>query len=169
MKHCNLPFTKCYPLFCILSNFDTSGGEYLHQFVQYSSFLHFKISSRITCVNILCHTHTTCLIIKIWNDKENKLNMIIGNCELGKKGEHSLPEKIGDLLKYTHTTYCLQISCQETQPLMQPTAAATFDKVQVQWIHSQLDHDNFYNKLQKYSNMHFPKTFGYMKNISKEA
>ena len=39
MKHCNLPFTKCYPLFCTLSNFDTSGGESLHQFVQYS-FLH---------------------------------------------------------------------------------------------------------------------------------
>ena len=117
MKHCNLPFTKCCPLFCILSNFDTSGGEYLHQFVQYSSFLHFKVSSRITCVNILCHTCTTCLIIKILNDKENKLSMIIRNCQLGKKSEHSLPEKVSYPLKYTHTTYFLQISHQKTQPL----------------------------------------------------
>ena len=29
--------------------------------------------------------------------------MIIGNCELGKKSKHSLPEKVGDPLKYTHT------------------------------------------------------------------
>ena len=110
----------------------TSGAEYIHHLVQYSSFVHFKISSKITCVNILCHTHTTCLIIKILNE-ENTFNMIIGNCQLGKKSEHSLPEKVGDPLKYTHTTYCLQKSHQETQPLMRPTgAAAAFDKVQVQ-------------------------------------
>ena len=36
---------------------------------------------------------------------------------------------------------------------MWPTAAAAFDEVHVQLIHGQLDHDNFYNKLQKYSNM----------------
>ena len=50
---------------------------------------------------------------------------------------------------------------------MQPTAAAAFDKVQVQLIHGQLDYDNFYNKLQKHINMYFPKALGYMKNISK--
>ena len=123
----------------------TSGGEYIHHLVEYSSFVHFKISSKITSVNILCHTCTTCLIIKILNDKENKLNMIIRNCELEKKSKHSLPEKVGDLLKYTHTTYCLQKSRQETQSLMWPTVAdAAFDKVQVQRIHGQLDHDNFY-------------------------
>ena len=43
-------------------------------------------------------------------------------------------------LKYTHTTYCLQISHQETQPLVRPTATA-FDKVQVQQNHGQLGHD----------------------------
>ena len=54
--------------------------------------------------------------------------------------------KVGDPTEvHTHTTYSLQI-CQETQPLVQPTAAA-FDKVQVQRIHGQFDHDKFYNKL----------------------
>ena len=52
------------------------------------------------------------------NDKENKLNMIIGNCELRIKSEHSLPKKVGDLLKYTHNNYCLHKSHQETQSLM---------------------------------------------------
>ena len=53
--------------FQTLSNFDTHGAEYLHQFVQYSCFVHFKTSNRIQSVNMLCHKHTTCLIIKICN------------------------------------------------------------------------------------------------------
>ena len=168
MKHCNLPFTKCYPLFCILSNFDTSGREYIHQFVQYSSFLHFKRSSMITCVNILCHTHTTCLIIKIWNDKENKFNMILRNCEMGEKvnwgkkwtqfaWESRWPTEV-----HTHTLLtAFKYPTKKHNLLMWPTAAtAAFDKVQVQvqQIHGQLDHDKFYNKLQKHINMYFPKT-----------
>ena len=106
MKHCNLPFTKCYPVFCTLSNFDTSGGEYLHQFVQYYCFVHFKISSRIKSVNILCHTHTRPLIIKILNHKETKLNMIIRKWEMGKKMNTVYMRKVGDLTE-VHTHYLL--------------------------------------------------------------
>ena len=59
-------------------------------------------------------------------------------------------------LKYTHTTYSFQISHQETQPLVRPTAA-TFDKVQVQKIHGKFDHDKFSNKmLETYENVLSP-------------
>ena len=55
--------------------------------------------------------------------------------------------KVGDPTEvHTHTTYSLQISHQETQPFVQPTADA-FDKVQVQRIYVQFDHDKFYNKV----------------------
>ena len=117
MKHCNLPFTKCYPLFYTLSNLDTSDGEYLHEFVQYSCFVHFKISSRIKSVNILCHTHTRHLIIKILNDKETKLNMIIGNYEMGKKVNTVCVRKVGDPAE-VHTHYLLpsNIPPRKTSP-----------------------------------------------------
>ena len=42
--------------------------------------------------------------------------MIIRNCELGEKSEHSLPKKVGDLLKYTHATYYLQNPTKKHNP-----------------------------------------------------
>ena len=54
--------------------------------------------------------------------------------------------KVGDPTE-VHTHYLLPSNLPpETQPLVRPTAAA-FDKVQVQRIHGQFDHDKFYNKL----------------------
>ena len=65
---------------------------------------------------------------------------------------------------HTHTTYYLQ----ETEPLVWPTAAA-FDKVQVQRIHCQIDHDKFSNKmLETYENVLFPN-IGNFKIISKQT
>ena len=147
MKHCNLPFTKCYPLFCILSNFDTSGGEYLQQFVQYSCIVHFKTSFKIQSVNILCHRHTRHLIIKIWNDNQQKFwTWYSGIVNWGKKVNTVYAWKVGDPAEVHTLLTPFKSPIQETQPLVQPTAAA-FDKVQVQRIHGQFDHDKFYNKL----------------------
>ena len=47
---------------------------------------------------------------------------------------------------HTQTTYSLQISRQETQPLVPPTAAA-FNKVQVQRINGQFDYDKCSNQM----------------------
>ena len=45
--------------------------------------------------------------------------MIIGNCELGEKVNTVCMRKVGDPAEvHTHTTYSLQISPQETQPLV---------------------------------------------------
>ena len=57
------------------------------------------------------------------------MNMVIGNCERGKQVNTVCLRKVDDPAEvHTHTTYSLQISSQETQPLVQPTAAV-FDKV----------------------------------------
>ena len=74
--------------------------------------------------------------------------------------------KVAIPLKFTHTTYSLQISRQETQLLVRPNAAA-FDKVQVQKIHGQFDHDQFSNKtLETYENVLSPNVSNF-KIISK--
>ena len=96
--------------------------------------------------------------------------MIIKNCELREKIEHILCHKKAlTPLKYTHTTTSLQISHQKTQSFVQPTAAA-FDKVQVQRIHGQFDHDKFYNKTLENINMYFPPNISnFNKIIAKET
>ena len=81
----------------------------------------------------------------------------MGIGELGGKVVNTVcMEKVGNPLKYTHTTYSLQISHQETQHLVQLTAAA-FDKVQLQRIYDQFDDDKFSNKTLETYKMYFPQ------------